>query len=80
MASQINRRRLSAGRLEQRVMPFPSEHEMYLDMERDNTEEARGYMREAVSALQEIYTIRGEDTDVAAICDRILSQSWACSA
>ena len=58
-------------------MPYPSEHEMALDMERDNTEEARAYMREAVSALREIYTMRGEDADIAAICNRVLSQSWA---
>ena len=58
-------------------MPHPSEHEMALDMERDNTEEARAFMREAVSALREIYTMRGEDAEIAAICNRALSQSGA---
>lgn len=54
-------------------------HEINLQMERDNTDEARKNAADAVCALGEIYAIRGEDPDVAAICNRILSQSWAAS-
>lgn len=53
------------------------DHEIAIQMERDNTDEARENARGAVSALREIYLIRGEDPQVSEICNRILSQSWA---
>lgn len=52
------------------------DHEIAIQMERDNTDEARKNASDAVSALREIYAIRGEDPEIAEICNRILTQSW----
>ncbi len=47
-----------------------------LELERSATEEARDQRNDAVFALREIYSIRGEDNEIAEICNRVLSQGW----